>query len=193
MDIPREQAWTLLNRYTKNKNLIKHALAVEVAMRHYASFFAKASKDKDAIDPDTWGIVGLLHDFDYEKYPSLEDHPYEGQKILEQEGYPDIVRRGIMAHAPHTGTPRVTKMEKAIFAVDELTGFIVACTLVKPNKKLSEVDVESVKKKMKSKGFAAAVKREDIELGAQELGLSLEEHIQHVLTAMQEISGELEL
>ncbi|MEK7557256.1 MAG: HD domain-containing protein, partial [Patescibacteria group bacterium] len=162
-----------------------HSLAVEAAMRHYANIFGE--------DPALWGMVGLLHDFDYETYPTLDKHPYEGQKILEQEGYPEIIRHGIMAHAPHTGTPRVTKMEKAIFAVDELTGFIVACALVKPNKKLAEVDVESVKKKMKSKGFAAAVKREDIELGAQELGLTLEEHIQHVLTAMQGISAELGL
>lgn len=181
----REEAWELLNRYTKNKNLIKHALAVEAAMRYYADRFKE--------DPEIWGMVGLLHDFDYEKYPTLEQHPYEGQKILEAEEYPEIIRHGIMAHAPHTGTPRVTKMEKAIFAVDELTGFIVACALVKPNKKLSQVDVVSVKKKMKSKGFAAAVKREDITLGAQELGLTLDEHIQHVLMAMQGISGELGL
>lgn len=183
--IQREQAWELLNRYTKNKNLIKHALAVEVAMRHYASFFKE--------DVEVWGMVGLLHDFDYEKYPTLEAHPYEGQKILEAEGYPEIIRHGIMAHAPHTGTPRVTQMEKAIFAVDELSGFIVACALVKPSKKLAEVDVASVKKKMKSKGFAAAVKREDIEQGAKELGLTLDEHIAHVLTAMQGISDTLGL
>lgn len=154
-------------------------------MRQYADFFQD--------DPELWGMVGLLHDFDYEKYPTLEQHPSEGQKILEQAGYPEIIRRGIMAHAPHTGTPRVTKMEKTIFAVDELSGFIVACALVKPNKRLAEVDAASVKKKMKSKGFAAAVKREDIELGAQELGLTLDEHIQHVLTAMQNISGTLGL
>lgn len=154
-------------------------------MRHYAISFQE--------DPEIWGMVGLLHDFDYEKFPTLDKHPYEGQKILEAEGYPEIIRHGIMAHAPHTGTARVTRMEKAIFAVDELTGFIVACALVKPNKKLAEVDVASVKKKMKSKGFAAAVKREDIELGAKELGLSLDEHIQHVLTAMQGISAELGL
>lgn len=181
----RQEAWELLGAYTQNKNLIKHALAVEAAMRYYARQFGE--------DEETWGMVGLLHDFDYEKYPTIEQHPYEGQKILEAEGYPEIIRRGIMAHAPHTGTPRVTRMEKAIFAVDELAGFIVACALVKPHKTLAEVDVASVKKKMKSKGFAAAVKREDIELGAQELGLTLDEHIHHVLSAMQGISGELGL
>lgn len=185
MQKSRRDAWELLNEYTKSKNLIKHALSVEAAMRHYAIHFKE--------DPEVWGMVGLLHDFDYEKYPTLEQHPFEGQKILEAEGYPEIIRHGIMAHAPHTGTPRVTQMEKVIFAVDELTGFIVACALVKPSKKLAEVDVASVKKKMRSKGFAAAVKREDIELGAQELGLTLDEHIQHVLTAMQAVSAELGL
>lgn len=185
MNVERGQAWELLNEYTKNKNLVRHGLSVEAAMRHYAERFGE--------DVETWGMVGLLHDFDYEKYPTLEQHPYEGQKILEAKGYPEIIRKGIMAHAPHTGTPRVTKMEKTVFAVDELSGFIVACALVKPSKKLSEVDVASVKKKMKSKGFAAAVKREDIEQGAQELELTLDEHIQHVLTAIQSISDALGL
>lgn len=181
----RDDAWQLLTEYTKNKNLIKHALAVEAAMRYYASHFGE--------DEDLWGIVGLLHDFDYEQYPSLDDHPYKGQEILEQQGYSEIVRRGIMAHAPHTGTPRMNQMEKAIFAVDELTGFIVAVALVKPNKSLAEVDVQSVKKKMKQKGFAAAVSRDDISQGAAELGFSIEEHIQYTLTAMQKVAGELGL
>lgn len=181
----RADAWNLLTEYTQNKNLLKHALAVEAAMRYYARHFGE--------DENLWGIVGLLHDFDYEKYPALEEHPYKGQETLEAEGYPEIVRRGIMAHAPHTGTPRITNMEKTIFAVDELTGFIVAVALVKPNKQLAEVDTQSVKKKMKQKGFAAAVSREDITLGAKELGFSLEEHIGHVLKAMQHISSELGL
>lgn len=173
----RAEAVQLLEQYTQSVNLRKHALAVEAAMRHLAQHFGEHE--------ELWGMVGLLHDFDYEQYPSLDDHPYKGQEILQQAGYPEIVRRGIMAHAPHTGAPRETLMEKAIFAVDELAGFIVAVALVKPNKKLSEVDVASVKKKMKQKGFAAAVKRDDIELGAQELGFTLDEHIHHVLTAMQ--------
>lgn len=181
----RQEAWELLNEYTENKNLIKHALAVEAAMRWYANYFDQ--------DQDTWGMVGLLHDFDYEQYPSLDDHPYRGQVILEQRGFSAEIRRGIMAHAPHTGTSRDTTMEKAIFAVDELSGFIVAVTLIKPNKTLAEVDVTSVKKKMKQKGFAAAVKREDIELGAKELGLSLEQHIHNVLQAMQSIASDLGL
>lgn len=181
----RTQAWELLTEYTPSVNLRKHGLTVEAAMRHYAEHFGG--------DIETWGMVGLLHDFDYEAYPSLDDHPYKGQAILKAAGFPEIVRQGIMAHAPHTGTPRTTQMEKAVFAVDELCGFIVAVALVKPNKKLSEVDVKSVKKKMKQKGFAAAIKREDIELGAQELGLTLDDHIEHVLKALQGIAGELGL
>jgi putative nucleotidyltransferase with HDIG domain len=181
----REQARELLNRYTKNPNLIKHALAVEAAMRWYARHFKE--------DEEAWGMVGLLHDFDYEQYPSLEQHPYEGQKILEQEGYPEIIRHGIMAHAPHTGTPRTTSMEKAIFAVDELTGLIVAVALVRPEKKLAAVEVPAVFKKMKQKSFAAGVNRDDIKMGAAELGLTVEQHTGNVLQAMQGIAGELGL
>ena len=181
----RAQAWDLLCEFTTNKNLRKHGLAVEAAMRAYAEQFEG--------EAELWGMVGLLHDFDYEKYPSLEDHPYKGQEILKERGYSEVLRQGIMAHAPHTGTARSTKMEKAIFAVDELTGFIVAIAQVKPSKTLAEVDVPSVKKKMKQKGFAAAVSRDDIALGAGELGFTLDEHIHHVLSAMQAIAVELDL
>lgn len=181
----REESWLLLNSCTKNKNLVKHALAVEAAMRHYARHFKE--------DVDLWGTVGLLHDFDYEKYPSLEEHPYKGQGILESEGYSETMRRAIMAHAPHTNTTRESLLEKTIYAVDELTGFIVAVALVRPSKKLDEVDVVAVKKKMKQTAFAAAVNREDIEAGARELDLSLDDHIKHVLTAMQETAKELGL
>lgn len=181
----RADAWRLLTQYTRSNNLRKHALAVEAAMRCYAEYWQE--------DTEIWGMVGLLHDFDYEKYPSLDDHPYKGQEILKEAGYPEMVRQAIMAHAPHTGTPRRTRLEKTIFAVDELCGFIVAVALVKPNKKLAKVDTASVKKKMKQKGFAAAIKREDIVLGAQELGLGIDEHIEHVLKAMQNISSELSL
>ncbi len=182
----RQEAWVLLNEWTKSPNLIKHGLAVEAAMRHYAEHFNET-------DIETWGMVGLLHDFDYEKHPTLEEHPSEGQKILEAEGFSETVRRGIMAHAPHTGTTRDTLMEKAVFAVDELTGFIVGVALTRPGKSLAEVEVKSVRKKMKQKGFCAAVSREDIETGAKELGLTLEEHIEHTLKAMQGISAELGL
>ena len=185
MDKTRADSWQLLTEHTKNKNLRKHALAVEAAMRHYADVFKK--------DKELWGIVGLLHDFDYEKYPSLEDHPYKGQEILATEGYSNVITRGIMAHAAHTDTTRISTMEKAIFAIDELSGFIVAIALVKPNKSLKEVDVKSVKKKIKQKSFAAAVNRDDFVTGAKELNLSLDEHIEHVLDAMKDISNELEL
>lgn len=181
----RQEAWDLLCQWTKNKNLRKHALAVETAMRHYADVFNE--------DKEIWGIVGLLHDFDYEKYPSLADHPYKGQEILKKEGYSEIVIRGIMAHAPHTKTERLSTLEKTIFAVDELSGFIVAVALIRPNKSLAEVDVKSIKKKMKQKAFAAAVSREDFIIGAKELKLSLDDHIDHVIKAMQNISDELGL
>jgi putative nucleotidyltransferase with HDIG domain len=181
----RQDAWALLNEYTKSEALLKHSLAVEAAMRYYARHFKE--------DEELWGMVGLLHDFDYEKFPTPEGHPYEGQKILEAAGFSEVMRQGIMAHAPHTGTPRNTMMEKAIFAVDELCGFIVAVTLVRPSKKIADVEVKSVKKKMKSAGFAKNVSREDITLGAQELGLTLDEHIQHTLTALQAIATDLGL
>ncbi len=181
----RQDAWELLTTYTANPNLRKHGLAVEAAMRAYARHFKG--------DEEAWGMVGLLHDFDYEKYPTLQEHPYQGQKILEEQGYSAEIRRGIMAHAPHTGTTRETMMEKTIFAVDELSGFIVAVALVRPSKKLAEVDVASVLKKMKQAGFAKGVNREDIHTGAKELGISVEEHIQHVLAAIQGIANDLGL
>lgn len=181
----RADAWETLTTYTQSENLRKHGLACEAAMRAYARHFGE--------DEETWGMVGLLHDFDYEQYPSLQDHPYRGQEILAAAGYPDIIRQGIMAHAPHTGTPRTTKLEHAIFAVDELTGFIVAVTLVRPSKKIADVDVAAIKKKLKQKGFAAAINRADIEQGAQELGLTTDEHIGHVLVAMQGSAADLGL
>lgn len=181
----RTDAWELLTRYAANHNLRKHALAVEAAMQHYARHFHE--------DEGLWGLVGLLHDFDWEIHPTLAEHPERGQTILAEAGYPEVVRRAIMAHAPHTGTPRETLLEKTIFAVDELTGFIVAVALVKPNKRLAEVDVGSVKKKMKQKSFAANVKRDDFSTGATELGLTLDQHIEHVLAAMQGIAADLGL
>ncbi len=184
-DTDRRRAWEILTRHTRQKNLRRHALAVEAAMRHYARLFGE--------EEEKWAVVGLLHDFDYEQYPAPEDHPYQGQEILEKEGYSREIRRAIMAHAPHTGTSRDSRLEKAIYAVDELTGFIVAVALVKPDKSLAEVDVKSVKKKMKEKGFAAAVSREDIALGAEELELSLDEHVRNVLEAMKAIAPQIGL
>lgn len=181
----REEAMELLKEYTSSKNLIKHALAVEGAMRDYAEKFGE--------DPEKWGVTGLLHDFDYERYPSLEDHPFKGVQILKEKGYPEEMVRAILSHGDHTGIPRETLMEKALYAVDELTGLIVAVALVRPSKKLSEVEVKSVMKKWKDKAFARGVNRENIERGAFELGVGLREHIKNVLNSMKKIAQDLEL
>ena len=181
----RDDAMEVLTEYTTNPNLIKHALAVEAAMRAYARRFGE--------DEETWGMVGLLHDFDYERYPDLSDHPFKGAEILRERGWPEEIVAGVLAHADHTGEPRDTLMKQAIFAVDELTGLIVATALVRPDKKLASVKVKSVRKKMKDKSFAAAVKRDDIILGGERLGLELGDHIGVVLEAMQGIAGELGL
>jgi len=156
----REDAYALLTEYTKKENLIKHALAVEAAMRAYARKFGE--------DEEAWGIVGLLHDFDYDMYPSLEDHPFKGAEILREKGYPEEWIEAILGHAEHTGVPRTTRMAKTLFAVDELCGFITAVALVRPDKKLESVKVKSVKKKLKDKAFARQVSREDIRKGAEE-------------------------
>ena len=174
-----------MHQYVQNENLRRHMYATEAAMRFYAT--------KNGGDQDEWGIVGLLHDFDWEIHPTLEEHPAKGQSILEQAGVSVEARRAIMAHAPHTGTVAESMMEKCIFAVDELTGFLVACALVNPSKKLAEVKIDSVKKKLKQKGFAAKVNREDIEQGIKLLGLPEDEHIGNVLQAMQSIHEELGL
>jgi predicted hydrolase (HD superfamily) len=142
---------------------------------------------------ELWGTVGLLHDFDYDKYPSLDDHPYKGNEILKERGYPEEVRRAIMSHAEYTGVTRDTSMEKALFACDELAGFITACALVKPSKSLAEVEAKSVRRKMKDKAFARSVNRDDIVNGAAALGVELEEHIGFCIQAMQKISGQLGL
>jgi len=181
----REQAWTLMTDYTKSDSLRKHMLAVEAAMRFYAKKFNE--------DEQKWAVVGLIHDFDYEQNPSLEQHPFVGVKILEEKGYPEDIRRAVLAHAEHTGVKPESLMEKAIFAVDELTGFIVAVALVRPTKSIMDVSVKSVKKKMKDKGFARNVSRDDIRKGADLLGFSLEEHIENVLHAMQGIAKQLGL
>jgi putative nucleotidyltransferase with HDIG domain len=181
----RQQAWHLLTEYTKKDGLIKHALAVEASMRAYANKFGE--------DTEVWGIVGLLHDFDYEKYPSMEDHPYKGAEILRKEGVPETWVKAILSHASHTGIPRDTLMAKALFAVDELTGFVTAVAYVRPSRKLSEVKVKSVKKKMKDKAFARQVNRDEIKEGAELLGVTLDDHIQFVIQAMQNISDELGL
>jgi len=153
----------------------------------------RAYARKYGADQELWGMVGLLHDFDYEKYPSLEDHPYRGSEILEERGYSEELRRAILSHAEYTGVARVSPMEKALFACDELAGFITACALVKPGKSLAEVEAKSVRKKMKDKAFARSVHREDIIAGAADIGLDLEEHIAFCIEAMKGIAAELGL
>jgi len=181
----RDEAQAILDEWTKNKNLKKHAYAVEAAMRAYAAKFNE--------DPDRWGVVGLLHDFDYEKHPDAENHPYRGAEYLRERGYDEELVQGVLAHAEYTGTARDTLLKKTIFAVDELTGLIVAVALVRPSKKIADVTVESVLKKWNDRRFAAGVNRGLIEQGAQELGEPLEELIGMVLKAMQAISERLGL
>jgi putative nucleotidyltransferase with HDIG domain len=181
----RDAAWGLLTEFTQSESLRKHALAVEACMRAYAR--------KSGADENLWGVVGLLHDFDYDKYPSREEHPYKGNEILKERGYSDEIRQAIMSHAEYTGVPRVTPMEKALFACDELAGFLTACALVKPGKSLAEVEAKSVKKKMKDKAFARSVNRDDIVNGAADMGVDLEEHIAFCIDAMKGVAGELGL
>jgi putative nucleotidyltransferase with HDIG domain len=181
----REDAWCLLTEFTQSENLRKHALAVEACMRAYARKFGQ--------DEDYWAIVGLIHDFDYEKYPTAEDHPFRGVEILQQRGWPEEVRRAILSHADYSGVKRETPLEKTLFACDELAGFITAVALVKPGKSLAEVDPKSVRKKMKDKAFARSVSRDDIVNGAADLGVDLEEHIAFCIQAMKPVAKELGL
>lgn len=173
----RAQAWEILNRYTKNPNLVKHGLAVEAVMRAIA--------DKHGEDPDLFGIVGLLHDFDYEAYPEIGQHTIEGGRILAAEGFPKRMITAIQSHVTENGLPRDSLLEKAIFASDELTGFIVAVTLVRPEKRLSEVTPRSVIKKLKDKGFARGVNRDDVYAGVEGLGVDLEAFITFIVDALK--------
>lgn len=180
----REDALELMHEYTSNEALRKHMYAVEAAMRAYAAKFGE--------DGETWGITGLLHDFDYERYPGAPDHPLKGSVILEERGYPADVREAILGHATYTGVPRVSRMAKTLYACDELCGFIMACALVRPNR-IADLEASSVRKKLKDRGFARNVNREDITAGTAELGVELNEHITFVISAMKSISGELGL
>ena len=182
----RQAAWELLTEYTKSESLLKHALAVEAAMRAYAGKFGG--------DGDEWAIVGLLHDFDYERHPSAEaGHPFKGAEVLRAQGYPEFVIRAILSHADYSGVPRETPLEKTLFACDELCGFITAAALIRPTKSLLDLEASSVRKRMKDKAFARNVKREDILKGAEELGVDLTEHLTFVIKAMQGIADELGL
>ncbi len=180
----RDEALSILHEHVQNENLRKHAYAVEAAMRAYARKLGE--------DEDYWGVVGLLHDFDWEVHPTLEEHPSKGAEILRERGADEALVQDILAHAPHTGVPRDSLVRKALFAIDELTGLIVASALVRPNG-IADMKAKSVRKKMKDKSFAASVSREDIQTGAEELGIDLSEHIQFVIDAMREVNDELGL
>jgi putative nucleotidyltransferase with HDIG domain len=181
----RADAWDLLNEYTKSDGLLKHATAVEAAVRGYARTFGE--------DEEAWGVVGLLHDFDYERWPSREDHPFRGVEILREKGYPEWVTRAILSHAEYSGVLRETRLEKTLWACDELAGFITAASLVRPSKSILDLEAKSVMKRMKDKAFARAVPREDLHKGAEELGLTLEEHITNVIAFMRERADALGL
>ena len=184
----RDEAWELLCEYTKGESLRKHALAVEAAMRACVKKYGAAADDEDE-----WGLVGLLHDFDYEMFPSAEQHPFTGANILCGRGYSERFIRAIMGHATYTGVPRDTAMARALFATDELCGFLVACALVRPNKSLDDLEVASVKKKLKDKAFARSVNRDDIRQGIEELGVDLDEHIRFVIDALRPVQKEIGL
>src|SRR5579859_3342394 len=180
----REEAWKLLCEYTKSENLRRHGLAVESCMRAYARKFGE--------DEEKWAVVGLIHDFDYELYPNAPDHPLKGSEILKERGYPEELRRAILGHADYSGVPRDTMLAKTLFACDELAGFITACSLVRPER-IASLEAKSVRKRMKDKAFARSVSREDITKGAEELGVTLEEHIEFCIEAMRAIADTLGL
>jgi predicted hydrolase (HD superfamily) len=214
--IDRQAAWCLLTEFTQSESLRKHALAVEACMRACAKKYGRSAPadlyqgtpsgvpqgptsrsaalaPEEMSDEELWGVVGLTHDFDYERWPSLEDHPYRGNEILKERGWPEVITRAIMSHAEYTGVTRDTPMEKALFACDELAGFITAVALIKPGKSLAEVDAKSVRKRMKDKAFARKVNREDIIQGAAALGVDLDEHIAFCIEALKPIAAELGL
>ena len=184
----RAEAWELLCEYTKGESLRRHALAVETAMRAAAARYGEPNANVDE-----WGITGMLHDFDYEMFPTPEEHPYKGATIMCGRGYPDHIIRAIMGHATYTGVPRDTPMARALFATDELCGFLVACALVRPSKSLDDMEVSSVKKKLKDKAFARTVNRDDIHQGVAELGVPLEEHIRFVIDALRPVQEQIGL
>ncbi len=185
MSLSREQAWTLMTEHTQSESLRKHMLAVEAAVRGYARMFGE--------DEDDWGAVALLHDFDYEKYPDQQNHPFRGVEILKQHGYPEWVTHAILSHADYSGVPRESKLEHTLFACDELSGFITAAALVRPSKSVLDLEASSVIKRMKDKAFARAVPRDDLRKGAEEMGLPLEVHISNVIRFMREKADNLGL
>ena len=181
----RNKAIEIVREYVKNENLVRHMLAVEAAMRFYAQKFGE--------DEETWGITGILHDFDWEIHPTLEEHPIAGAPILRGKNVPEEIVRAVLSHADHTGVPRQTRMEKALYACDEITGLITAVALVRPSRSLSDLEASSVKKKWKDRAFAAEANREEIAKAAEEFGIDLWEHVANVILAMRTISTELGL
>ena len=184
LEVTRERAWETLTRYTKSEALLRHALAVEASVRAYARKFGE--------DEELWGVTALLHDFDYEIHPTLDKHPQDGAPILREEGYPEVVIEGVLSHAEHLAMPRDTPLKKTLFACDELSGFIHACGLVRPDG-IATLEPKSVKKKLKQPSFAAGVHRDEVYRGAEELGVELDDHIRFVVEAMRPIADELGL
>lgn len=185
MDFPRESAYAIVEEHVQNINLIRHMLAVEAAMRYYAEKYGE--------DVELWGVTGLLHDFDWEIHPTLEQHPQAGADILRSRGVPEVVVRAILSHADHTGVPRETRMEKGLYACDEITGLVTATALVRPSRSLSDLQVKSVKKKWKDRSFAAGANREEIQAAADEFGIDLWVHTGNVIEAMRRVAPELGL
>src|SRR6476469_6895686 len=178
MSLSRADAWTLMTEYTQGESLRKHMLAVEAAVRGYARHFGE--------DEDDWGAVALLHDFDYERYPDPENHPYRGVEVLEEKGYPEWVTRAILSHADYSGVTRESLLEKTLYACDEMSGIVTAAALVRPSKSIMDLEASSVLKRMKDKAFARAVSRDDLRRGAEDLGIPLDQHVANVISFMRE-------
>ena len=185
MELRRESAWALLTEYTASESLLKHALAVEAAVAGYARLFGE--------DETAWSVVALLHDFDYDRWPSADEHPYKGVEILTGLGYPEWVTRAILSHADYTGVSRESRLERTLFACDEMAGFITAASLIRPSRSILDLEPASVVKRMKDKAFARAVSRDDLRAGAELLGLPLDQHIGHVIGFMRERADALGL
>jgi putative nucleotidyltransferase with HDIG domain len=185
MDLTRDAAWALMTEYTASDSLRKHMLAVEAAVRGYARLFGE--------DENAWGVVALLHDFDYERWPDQQNHPFRGVEILKAKGYPEWVTRAILSHAEYSGVPRESRLEHTLWACDEMAGFVTAAALVRPSKSVLDLEASSVIKRMKDKAFARAVSRDDLRKGAEEVGLPLDQHITNVIAFMREKADELGL
>ena len=185
MGLSRDDAWALVTEYTQSESLRKHMLGVEAAVRGYARQFGE--------DEDDWGAVALLHDFDYERWPDPQNHPFRGDEILRDKGYPEWVTRAILSHADYSGVPRESRLEKALYACDEMSGFVTAAALVRPSKSVLDLEAASVLKRMKDKAFARAISRDDLKRGAEELGLPLEEHAANVISFLRAEAGPLGL